>query len=88
MSQNARPNREQVTQRLGQLIGDGHWVGGFVSDLVSASELTGGIDFATAEQLLATAKDEFEKELALARRMYRLYPELVTKTEHQNAVSI
>jgi len=87
MIESSRPNREQVTERLSQLITSEHWMGNFVSDLVSAYELGGGIDFPTAEQLLATAKDEFNKELALARRMYRLYPDLVVREAEGRQVS-
>jgi hypothetical protein len=59
-----------------------------VSDLLSAHDLSAGIDFRTAEQLLAAEKEQFEKDLAIARRMLRVYgKQVMAENMPQNAYS-
>ena len=45
-----------------------------------------GIDFATAEMLLARQKEAFERELATAKKIYRLYPRLVDESSRSQHV--
>ena len=59
-----------------------HWLATYVSDLLSAHDLSAGIDFRTAEQLLAAEKEQFEKDLAIARRMLRVYGKQVMAEKH------
>lgn len=73
-----KQDRELAGQRLSELLTTEHWLGDFISVLLSSHELNSGIDFPTAEKLLATEKAEFEHDLTIARRMYRLYPKQTT----------
>ena len=62
---------------LERILHTGHWLGNLISDLISAHRLSAGLDFKTAEMLLEYEKEIFEKDLAIARKMYRLYGNLV-----------
>jgi len=66
----------------------GHWLGNLITDLINAHKLSGGIDFRTAEMLLQQEKEALEKDLAIARRLYRLYPNLVTAEEGMHAFGV
>jgi len=66
-------DEEKTIARLQTLIKSEHWLASYVSDLLSAHDLSAGIDFRTAEQLLAAEKEQFERDLAVARRMLRIY---------------
>ncbi|HUA18095.1 MAG TPA: hypothetical protein VMB25_05075 [Bryobacteraceae bacterium] len=66
-------DEEKTMARLQTLIKSEHWLASYVSDLLSAHDLSAGIDFRTAEQLLAAEKEQFERDLAVARRMLRIY---------------
>jgi len=54
-----------------------HWLACYIRNLLHNYKANNGLDFATAEALLAQEKETFERELAMARRFYRLYPSLV-----------
>jgi len=66
-------DEEKTLYRLQGLMRSEHWLATYVSDLLSAHDLSAGIDFRTAEQLLSAEKEQFEKDLAIARRMLRVY---------------
>jgi hypothetical protein len=66
-------DEEKTQARLQTLMRSEHWLATYVSDLLSAHDLSAGIDFRTAEQLLSAEKEQFEKDLAIARRMLRVY---------------
>ncbi|HTR36253.1 MAG TPA: hypothetical protein VMH80_10140 [Bryobacteraceae bacterium] len=66
-------DEEKTIARLQTLIKSEHWLASYVSDLLSAHDLSAGIDFRTAEQLLGAEKEQFERDLAIARRMLRIY---------------
>jgi hypothetical protein len=66
-------DNEKMLARFRALKKSQHWLAGYIEDLLSAHHLSGSIDFSAAEQLLAAEKDQFEKDLAIARRMLRLY---------------
>jgi hypothetical protein len=66
-------DEEKTLARLQTLLRSEHWLATYVSDLLSAHDLSAGIDFRTAEQLLSAEKEQFEKDLAIARRMLRVY---------------
>jgi hypothetical protein len=66
-------DEEKTLARLQALMRSEHWLATYVSDLLSAHDLSAGIDFRTAEQLLSAEKEQFEKDLAIARRMLRVY---------------
>lgn len=70
-------DEEKTLARMQSLMRSEHWLATYVSDLLSAHDLSAGIDFRTAEQLLAAEKEQFEKDLAIARRMLRVYGKLV-----------
>lgn len=54
-----------------------HWLACYIRNLLHNFKANNSLDFATAEALLAQEKETFERELAMARRFYRLYPNLV-----------
>jgi hypothetical protein len=57
-----------------------HWLASYIHELVEAFKRNGGIDYAAAETLLAQSKQSFERELATARKIYRLYPRLIDES--------
>ena len=63
-----------------------HWLASYINGLVQAFRQSNGIDFATAETLLAREKQTFEGELATARKIYRLYPHLVNELKASHHV--
>ncbi len=71
-------DEEKSLARLQTLIRSEHWLATYISDLLSAHDLSGGIDFRTAEQLLAAEREQFEKDLTVARRMLRVYGKQLT----------
>ena len=71
-------DEEKASSRFNSLIKSDHWLATYIKDLLSAHDLSAGIDFATAEQLLSAEKEQFEKDLATARRMLRVYGKQVT----------
>ena len=66
-------DEEKSVARLHTLIKSEHWLAPYISDLLSAHDLSTGIDFRSAEQLLAAEKEQFDRDLAVARRMLRIY---------------
>ncbi len=79
-------DEEKTIARLQTLIKSEHWLASYVSDLLSAHDLSAGIDFRTAEQLLAAEKEQFDRDLAIARRMLRIYGrQVVGESIAQNA---
>ena len=66
-------DEEKALSRFNTLIKSEHWLATYVKDLLSAHDLSAGIDFGTAEQLLSAEKEQFDKDLATARRMLRVY---------------
>jgi len=71
-------DEEKALSRFQGLIKSEHWLATYIKDLLSAHDLSAGIDFGTAEQLLSAEKDQFDKDLAVARRMLRVYGKQVT----------
>jgi hypothetical protein len=53
-----------------------HWLHLFIGDLVAQSRELDEVSFETVERLLQQRKQDFLKDLATARRMYRVYPHL------------
>ena len=68
---------EKMLARFQALKKSQHWLAAYIEDLLSEYHLSGGIDFGAAEQLLSAEKDQFERDLAIARRMLRLYGEQI-----------
>jgi hypothetical protein len=66
-------DEEKALSRFQGLMKSEHWLATYIKDLLSAHDLSAGIDFGTAEQLLSAEKDQFDKDLAVARRMLRVY---------------
>jgi hypothetical protein len=64
---------EKALSRFQGLIKSEHWLATYIKDLLSAHDLSAGIDFGTAEQLLSAEREQFDKDLAVARRMLRVY---------------
>jgi hypothetical protein len=71
-------DEEKALSRFQGLIKSEHWLATYIKDLLSAHDLSAGIDFGTAEQLLSAEKEQFDKDLAVARRMLRVYGKQVT----------
>lgn len=71
-------DQEKALSRFQALMKTEHWLASYVKDLLSAHDLSAGIDFGTAEQLLSAEKEQFEKDLDIARRMLRVYGKLVS----------
>ena len=71
-------DEEKALSRFQGLIKSEHWLATYIKDLLSAHDLSAGIDFGTAEQLLSAEKEQFDKDLAIARRMMRVYGKQVT----------
>ena len=78
---------EKALSRFHMLINSEHWLAMYVSDLLSAHDLSDGIDFKTAEQLLSAEKAEYEKDLATARRMLRIYGRQVLEANPHSAAA-
>lgn len=70
---NQRLDAEKNLLRLQTLMRSEHWLTTYITDLLKAHDLSEGIDFRAAEQLLAAEKEQFERDLAIARRMLRVY---------------
>ena len=66
-------DEEKALSRFQGLVKSEHWLATYIKDLLSAHDLSAGIDFGTAEQLLSAEKEQFDKDLAVARRMLRVY---------------
>ena len=66
-------DEEKALSRFNSLMKSEHWLATYVKDLLSAHDLAAGVDFATAEQLLSAEKEQFDRDLAVARRMLRVY---------------
>jgi hypothetical protein len=66
-------DEEKALSRFQGLMKSEHWLATYIKDLLSAHDLSAGIDFGTAEQLLFAEKEQFDKDLAVARRMLRVY---------------
>jgi hypothetical protein len=66
-------DEEKALSRFQGLMKSEHWLATYIKDLLSAHDLSAGIDFGTAEQLLSAEKEQFDKDLAVARRMLRVY---------------
>ena len=71
-------DEEKALSRFQGLMKSEHWLATYIKDLLSANDLSAGIDFSTAEQLLTAEKDQFEKDLAIARKMLRVYGKQVS----------
>ena len=66
-------DEEKVLSRFQALLKSEHWLATYIRDLLSAHDLSGNVDFSAAEQLLSAEKEQFEKDLAVTRRMLRIY---------------
>jgi len=66
-------DEEKALSRFQSLMKSEHWLATYIRDLLSAHDLSGGLDFSAAEQLLSAEKEQFDKDLTVARRMLRIY---------------
>ncbi len=81
-------DEEKALSRFQSLMKSEHWLATYIRDLLSAHDLSGGLDFSAAEQLLSAEKEQFEKDLTVARRMVRVYgKQVMTETAAQFAHS-
>jgi hypothetical protein len=81
-------DEEKVVSQFQNLIRSEHWLGSYVRDLLSAHELSAGIDFNAANQLLAAEKDQFERDLAVAKRMLRIYGRTVLEDSSMQQAAV
>jgi len=72
-------DEEKVLSQFQNLIRSEHWLASYVRDLLSAHELSAGIDFNAASQLLSAEKEQFERDLVVAKRMLRIYGRTVVE---------
>ena len=72
-------DEEKVLSQFQNLLRSDHWLASYVRDLLSAHELSAGIDFNAASQLLSAEKEQFERDLAVAKRMLRIYGRAVVE---------
>lgn len=63
----------KMLSRFEALMKSQHWLGTYIANLVAAYDRSGDLDFKAAEQLLVSENRQFETDLAVARRMLRLY---------------
>jgi len=81
-------DEEKALSRFQSLMKSEHWLATYIRDLLSAHDLSGGLDFSAAEQLLSAEKEQFEKDITVARRMLRVYgKQVMTETAAQFAHS-
>ena len=73
-------------ERFEEVLQSGHWLGNYINSLLEDHD-TSEISFEKAEQFLSTERREFDKDLAIARRMYRVYPQLVLTDQHRETVA-
>ena len=77
----------QASEQFARLLNTEHWLRGYITDLLAAHAIGSGLDFHTAELLLKQEKESFENDLALARRMYRMYPQLFRQESETAKIS-
>lgn len=73
-------------QRLTEVLNSGHWLGSYISSMLEEHE-TNGLTFHQANELLATEKREFDRDLDVARRMYRVYGDLVVEASPSDSTT-
>ena len=61
-----------------------HWFPAFVNELLERYQAAGGITFEVVERVLEERKEAFMKDLEIARRMHRTYPQLFQETPAQH----
>jgi hypothetical protein len=61
-----------------------HWFPAFVNELLERYQAAGGITFEIVERVLEERKEAFVKDLEIARRMHRTYPQLFHETSAQH----
>lgn len=66
-------DEEKALSQFQNLMRSEHWLASYMRDLLSAHELSAGIDFNAATQLLSAEREQFERDLAVAKRMLRIY---------------
>lgn len=66
----------QAAEQFARLLKTEHWLKSYMTDILGAHEIGNGLDFQTAELLLKQERESFEADLALAQKMYKMYPHL------------
>ncbi|MCP5114422.1 MAG: PilZ domain-containing protein, partial [bacterium] len=69
MTIEAQQDRQMAGQRLEDLLKTEHWLGTFITALLGARDANPMVDFTTAEKLLSAEKEQFDRDLAIARKM-------------------
>jgi hypothetical protein len=72
----------QLSPQFNAVMNSEHWLKGFMTNLLAAHQSPAGLDFKTAEALLARERATYEGEVAVAMRIFRTYPHLF---QHDNA---
>lgn len=65
-------------------LGAQHWFPAFVNEFLERYQVAGGITFEIVERVLEERKEAFVKDLEIARRMHRTYPQLFQETPAQH----
>ena len=84
MDNHADEDRQKLLKQLEQIVSKEHWLGDLIKDLAGAYALSNDISFDQAESMFDQTKLAFEMDLKTARRMYRLYPKLVSEIQQPN----
>lgn len=70
------------TAQFAAVMNSDHWLKAYIVNLLAAHQAPNGVDFKTAEALLNRERETFEAEVAIAMRIFRVYPHLF---HHQGA---
>ena len=76
-----QPVKKDATSAAGPDSNSQHWFPGFVNEILEQFGSAGEISFETVEQALAARKEAFLKDIEVARRMQRTYPQLFKELE-------
>ena len=63
----------RAAEQFARLLRTDHWLKSYLTDLLGAHQAN-SLDFDTAELLLKQEKEAFDSDMAVAQRMYQLYP--------------
>ena len=77
----------QLSDQFAAVMKSEHWLKGFMANLLAAHQSPTGLDFKTAEALLARERSTFEAEVAVAMRIFRTYPHLFQHGKTPNSAA-
>jgi len=81
------PSEPQMSAQFAAIMNSEHWLKGFMANLMAAHQSPTGLDFKTAEALLARERATYEAEVAVAMRIFRTYPHLFQHGKAPNSAA-